>query len=178
MSGFSLTPEYASTQIHHISLYYIVQRQENLPETHSISDSAVTSNLSLGQHLFKHLCAVLTKSLAFTALCAIFFPKKNQLNLFSLGQLFLSWSRQFSGNLLTVRQFFCTSICYIPVTYYLGTAHPVTSFFSARKHSYGCSLSDSPLDISLPLRNIGKRQNQGKRTISVNKRLCIRLQLK
>ena len=125
-----------------------------------------------------NLCDVLTKSLAFTALCAIFFHKKIQLNLFSLGQIFLSYSRQCSGSLLTVRQFFCTSICYIPVTYYLGTAHPVTSFFSARKHSYRCSLSDSQLEISLPLRKIDKRQKQGKRTISVNKRLCIRLQLK
>jgi hypothetical protein len=169
MSSFHLHPEYTSTQIHHISLYYILQRQENLPETHSISDSTVASNLSLRRDLFKALCDVLTIS-ALIALCTIFFPKKNQLNLCSLGQLFLSCSHQFWGSLLTVRQFFCTSICYIPVTYYLGTAHPLTSFFSARKHSYRCSLSDSQLEISLPLRKIDKRQKQGKRTISVNKR--------
>ncbi len=178
MSSFHLHPEYNSTQNHHIILYYNLQRQENLPETHSNSDSTVASNLSLRRDLFKALCDVLTIS-ALIALCTIFFPKKNQLNLCSLGQLFLSCSHQFWGSLLTARQFFYTSTYYTPVTCYLGTANPSNSFSFVRKHSYNYFFSESPLDISPPLHNIVREQNkQGKRHISVNKRLCIRLQFK
>ena len=152
MGSFHLNPEYTSTQIHHISLYYIVQRQENLPETHSISDSTVASNLSLRRDLFKALCDVITIS-ALIALCTIFFPKKNQLNLCSLEQLFLSCSHQFWGSLLTVRQFFYTSTYYTPVTCYLGTANPSNSFSFVRKRSYNYSFSDSQLGISPTLYN-------------------------
>ncbi len=178
MGGFHLHPEYTSTQIHHISLYYTVQRQENLPEAHSISDSTVASNLSLGQDLFKALCDALTIS-ALTALCTIFFPKMNQLNLFSLGQIFLSCSHQFWGSLLTVRQFVCTSTYYIPVTCYLGPANPSNSFSFVHKRSYNCFFSDSQLDIPLPLCNIGERQIHKINVIfSVNKRFYIILQCK
>ncbi len=179
MSSFHLHPVYTSTQIHHISLYYIVHRQENLPETHSTSNSTVASNLSLRQDLFKALCDVLTISLVLTALCTIFFPKTTQLNLCSLGQIFLSCSHQFWGNLPTVQQFFCTSTYYIPVTCYLGPANPSNSFSFVRKRSYNLSFSDSQLDIPLPLCNIGERHiNKVNVIFSVNKRFYIILQCK
>ncbi len=179
MSGFHLHPEYTSTQIHHTSLHYIVQRQENLPERHSISDSTVTSNLSLEQDLFKDLCDVLTISLALTALCTIFFPKKNQLNLCSLGQIFLSCLHQFWGNLPTIQQFFCTSTYYIQVTCFPGQTNPSNSFSFARKHSYNYFFSESQLVISPPLHNtVRARNKQGRRNISINKRFCIILQCK
>jgi hypothetical protein len=76
MSGFQLHPEYTSTQIHHLSLYYIVQRQENLPQTHSISDSTVASKLSLGPDLFPDSRDVLTTSLALGSLCNIYISPK------------------------------------------------------------------------------------------------------